>query len=148
MFKALIATGLGLMLATVGQNPQAGVSRYTFGLLELEDGMDFLVVAIGLFAISEVLVTLEERAPGAVRVQVGRIYLSLKDFMFSLLTIIRSSILGFLIGVLPGTGASIASFVAYTTEKRLLGAKGRLGEGGLREVAAPESANNTAAGGP
>ncbi|WP_027881696.1 tripartite tricarboxylate transporter permease [Meiothermus rufus] len=145
--KALIATGFGLMLATVGQDPQSGISRYTFGFLELEDGIDFLVVAIGLFAVSEVLVLLEEKTPGAVRAQVGRIYLSLKDFFLSLGTILRSSVLGFLIGVLPGAGASIASFVAYTTEKRLLGAKARFGEGDLRGVAAPESANNAAAGG-
>jgi putative tricarboxylic transport membrane protein len=147
MFKALIATAFGLMLATVGQDPQSGISRYTFGLLQLEDGMDFLIVAIGLFAVSEVLMILEDKAPGAIRTQVGRIYLDFKDFTLSLATIVRSSILGFLIGVLPGAGASIAAFVAYTTEKRILGSKAKFGEGDIRGVAAPESANNAAAGG-
>lgn len=147
MFKALIATGFGLMLATVGQDPQAGISRYTFGLLQLADGMDFLIVAIGLFAVSEVMMILEDKAPGAMQASVGRIYLSMKEFVFTLATTLRSSVLGFLIGVLPGAGASIASFVAYTTEKRILGNKGRFGEGDLRGVAAPEAANNAAAGG-
>lgn len=145
--KALIATFFGLMLSTVGQDPQAGMSRFTFGLLQLEDGMDFLVVAIGLFAVSEVLLTLEEKDAGVLSAKVGRIYLSLKEFMGSLATILRSSVLGFIIGVLPGAGASIASFVAYTFEKRLLGNRGRFGQGDLRGVAAPESANNAAAGG-
>jgi putative tricarboxylic transport membrane protein len=147
MAKAFIATFFGLMLATVGQDPQAGISRYTFGLLQLSDGMDFLVVAIGLFAVSEVLMVLEEKAPDAVMAKMGRVFLSFKEFMQSLITILRSSVLGFLIGVLPGAGASIASFVAYTVEKRILGSKGKFGEGDLRGVAAPESANNAAAGG-
>lgn len=147
MAKALISTLLGLMLATVGQDPQSGISRYTFGLLQLEDGIDFLVVAIGLFAVSEVLVLLEEKTPNAVRTRVGRIYLSLKEFVFSLGSILRGSVLGFLIGVLPGAGASIASFVSYTLEKRLHGARGSFGQGDIRGVAAPESANNAAAGG-
>ncbi|MBF6595535.1 MAG: tripartite tricarboxylate transporter permease [Thermaceae bacterium] len=147
MAKALISTLLGLMLATVGQDPQSGISRYTFGLLQLEDGIDFLVVAIGLFAVSEVLVLLEEKTPNAVRTRVGRIYLSLKEFVFSLSSILRGSVLGFLIGVLPGAGASIASFVSYTLEKQLHGARGSFGQGDIRGVAAPESANNAAAGG-
>jgi putative tricarboxylic transport membrane protein len=147
MAKALAATALGLMLATVGQDPQSGISRFTFGLLPLEDGMDFLVVAIGLFAVSEVLMLLQEPETGGVPSQIGRIYLSLREFMGSLVTILRSSVLGFFIGVLPGAGASIASFVAYTVEKRLLGSRGFFGKGDLRGVAAPESANNAAAGG-
>lgn len=147
MAKALAATALGLMLATVGQDPQSGISRFTFGLLPLEDGMDFLVVAIGLFAVSEVLMLLQEPTAAAMPSQIGRIYLSLREFMGSLVTILRSSAIGFFIGVLPGAGASIASFVAYTLEKRLLGARGFFGKGDLRGVAAPESANNAAAGG-
>ncbi|RIH83989.1 tripartite tricarboxylate transporter permease [Calidithermus roseus] len=147
MAKALLATLFGLLLSTVGQDPQSGMSRFTFGLLQLEDGMDFLVVAIGLFAVSEVLMILQDKAPPAVQATVGRVYLSLKEFTFSLLTILRSSILGFVIGVLPGAGASIASFVAYTVEKRLLGSRARFGQGDIRGVAAPESANNAAAGG-
>ncbi|WP_018467877.1 tripartite tricarboxylate transporter permease [Calidithermus timidus] len=147
MAKALLATLFGLLLSTVGQDPQSGMSRFTFGLLQLEDGMDFLVVAIGLFAVSEVLMILQDKAPPAVQATVGRVYLSLKEFSFSLLTILRSSVLGFVIGVLPGAGASIASFVAYTVEKRLLGSRARFGQGDIRGVAAPESANNAAAGG-
>jgi len=147
MAKALLATLFGLLLSTVGQDPQSGMSRFTFGLLQLEDGMDFLVVAIGLFAVSEVLMILEDKAPPVVQTTVGRVYLSLKEFVISLATILRSSLLGFVIGVLPGAGASIASFVAYTVEKRILGNRARFGQGDIRGVAAPESANNAAAGG-
>ncbi len=147
MAKALVATLFGLMLATVGLDPQSNVARYTFGQLKLYDGMDFLVVAIGLFAVSEVLMLLEEKASGATKAAVGRVYLSLKEFLFSLGAIFRGGILGFLIGVLPGAGASIASFVSYTVEKRFHGPRGRFGQGDLRGVAAPESANNAAAGG-
>ncbi len=146
--KALIATLLGLMLATVGLDPGSAVPRYTFGQLKLYDGMDFLVVAIGLFAISEVLFLLEEsRLIRPVRARVERAYISLKELVFSLGAILRGSVLGFFIGVLPGAGASIASFISYTLEKRYSDREGTFGKGDIRGVAAPESANNAASGG-
>ncbi|MCS7219238.1 MAG: tripartite tricarboxylate transporter permease [Thermus sp.] len=145
--KALLATALGLLLATVGQDPQAGISRFTLGLMPLEDGVDFVVVAIGLFAVSEVLLFLEAPQARSTLAPLGRVYLSLRDFLFSLGSILRGTGVGFFVGLLPGAGASVASFLAYMVEKRWLGPRGRLGEGDLRGVASPESANNAAAGG-
>jgi putative tricarboxylic transport membrane protein len=146
--KALIATMIGLMCATVGLDPGSAVPRYTFGQLKLYDGMDFLVVAIGLFAISEVLVLLEEAHTGeSVRATVGKVFISMKEFLFALPSVIRGSLTGFFIGVLPGAGASTASFISYTMEKRISNKDDTFGKGDIRGVAAPESANNAAAGG-
>ncbi len=146
--KALIATLLGLAFATVGLDPGSAVPRYTYGQLKLYDGMDFLVVAIGLFAISEVLVLLEETHTGqTVTAEMGKVWISLKEFIFSIGAIIRGSLLGFFIGVLPGAGASIASFISYTLEKRVSNRSDTFGKGDIRGVAGPESANNAAAGG-
>jgi putative tricarboxylic transport membrane protein len=146
--KALIATMIGLMCATVGLDPGSAVPRYTFGQLKLYDGMDFLVVAIGLFAISEVLVLLEETHTGqSVRATVGKVYISIKEFLFTFGAVIRGSLTGFFIGVLPGAGASTASFISYTMEKRISNKDDTFGKGDIRGVAAPESANNAAAGG-
>ncbi|WP_456413350.1 tripartite tricarboxylate transporter permease [Oceanithermus profundus] len=146
--KALIASVFGLMLATVGIDPGSGVPRFTFGELKLYDGVDFLVVAIGLFAISEVLTLMEHTFLGtATRVKVETALVSLKTFMGSLWTILRSSLIGFFIGVLPGAGASIASAVAYTTEKRLVDREGTFGTGDPRGVAAPEATKNPTSAG-
>ena len=146
--KALASSVFGLMLATVGLDPGSGVPRYTFGQLKLYDGVDFLIVAIGLFAISEVLVLMEETFLGrGMAIRVATTLVSLKTFLASLWSILRGAVIGFFIGVLPGAGASIASAIAYTTEKRLVDREGTFGQGDPRGVAAPEAANNAAAGG-
>lgn len=146
--KALIATFLGLAFATVGLDPGSAVPRYTYGQMKLYDGMDFLVVAIGLFAISEVLVLLEETHTGqVVTAEMGKVWITFKEFLFSIGAVFRGSLLGFFIGVLPGAGASIASFISYTLEKRVSDRNGTFGKGDIRGVAGPESANNAAAGG-
>ncbi|MDF1525010.1 MAG: tripartite tricarboxylate transporter permease [bacterium] len=146
--KALIATLLGLAFATVGIDPGSAVPRYTYGQLKLYDGMDFLVVAIGLFAISEILVLLEETHTGqTVAAEMGKVWISFKELMFSMGAVLRGSILGFFIGVLPGAGASIASFISYTLEKRVSNRSDTFGKGDIRGVAGPEAANNAAAGG-
>lgn len=146
--KALLATLVGLMLATVGLDPNSGVERYTFGQMKLLDGMDFVVVTIGLFAISEVLRMLEEAASDrSIQTEIGRVMVSMKELTKSLWTMIRGSISGFFIGTLPGAGATIASFVSYTTEKRLVDRENTFGSGDIRGVASPESSNNAAANG-
>jgi putative tricarboxylic transport membrane protein len=146
--KGLAATAFGLLLATVGLDPQSAIPRFTFGQIKLLDGMDFVVVTIGLFAISEVLQLLEETERGqAVAKDYGRVMLSLGELVASLGTMIRGSVLGFLVGVLPGAGGTIASFVAYSTEQRISDRQGTFGKGDIRGVAAPESANNAAANG-
>jgi putative tricarboxylic transport membrane protein len=150
--KALIATTFGLMLATVGFDPNSAVPRYTFGQIRLLDGMDFVVVTIGLFAISEVLLELERSREGRALGRLGRVLVSVKEMVHSLWTLLRGSLIGFLVGILPGAGGTVASFVAYTSERRFWGRlksedEVPLGEGSIRGVAAPEAANNAAATG-
>ena len=148
LLKALASTGLGLLLATVGMDPNSALPRFTFGQLALYDGMDFVVVTIGLFAVSEVLLALEGRADGWADSSAAiRATLRLRSLIATGWTMVRGSVAGFFVGVLPGAGGTIASFVAYGIEERLAGARGRFGQGDRRGVAAPESANNAAATG-
>ncbi|MEJ2238996.1 MAG: tripartite tricarboxylate transporter permease, partial [Gemmatimonadales bacterium] len=146
--KAIAATGLGLFLASIGFDPQSAVPRFTFGQLRLLDGMDFVVVTIGLFAISEVFLMLEQTdvAQGSVD-KLGRVALRMRDLTATIWTMIRGSVIGFLVGVLPGAGGTVASFVAYTAEQRVVDREGTFGKGDARGVAAPEAANNAAANG-
>ena len=145
VFKGLVAAIFGLMLSTVGIDPQGTATRFTFGQLNLIDGMDFVVVAIGFFAISEVLQMLSDGvAEGEVRTDLGRVFISMKEFTRSIWTILRSSVSGFIIGALPGAGSTIATFIAYTTEKQIVDRDDTFGTGDIRGVAAPEAANNSA----
>ena len=146
--KTSIAALLGMMLSTVGVDSSTGVLRYTYGQPELYDGIDFLIVVIGLFAISEILILLEKAHNNKfVPVVINQVGLELSELLRCKWTIFRSSLIGFVIGVLPGTGASIASAVAYSVEKRINDREGTFGQGDFRGLAAPESANNAAAGG-
>lgn len=148
LYKALIGAVFGLMLATIGLDPGSAVQRYTFGQLQLLEGVDFLVVAIGLFAVSEVLVLLEGSDTEDVAFRKAKgIYVTVKELLFSAGAIVRGSLVGFFVGVLPGAGASIASFVSYNLEKRFSNTEDTFGKGDIRGVAAPESANNAASGG-
>ncbi|WP_129140951.1 tripartite tricarboxylate transporter permease [Modicisalibacter coralii] len=146
--KSFVAACLGLLLGTVGLDPASGVSRYTFGLYELYDGIDFIAALVGLFAISECLLFLEDRrqATGASR-ELGSAIPGMRSAGRCAPTIARGSLIGFIAGVLPGAGASLGSFLSYTLEKRWLGRKGDFGNGDPRGVAAPEAGNNAAAGG-
>ena len=118
--KTLIGALIGLALSTVGVDSGTGVLRYTFGAPNLYDGIDFLVAVIGIFAISEVLVLLENWTYSEMAsTKVGRSFISWSDLVRVKWVLLRSTLSGFLIGVLPGTGASIASAVANGTEKRL-----------------------------
>ncbi|WP_110654831.1 tripartite tricarboxylate transporter permease [Salinicola halimionae] len=148
--KTLIGAVLGVLISTVGVDSGTGVLRFTFDMPELYDGIDFVVMIIGLFAVSEILLMLEhafrhdqdgEMAP------VGRVMVKLSEVMFCKWAILRSSVIGFVIGVLPGTGASVASAVAYTTEKRISDRDNTFGTGDMRGLAAPEAANNASAAG-
>jgi len=148
LVRALAATGFGLWLATVGLDPNSAIPRYTFGQIQLLDGMDFVVVTIGLFAVSEVFHLLADTEGGqATTAAFGRVAVTGQELAMTGWTMIRGSILGFLVGVLPGAGGTIASFLAYSTEERIAGRDGRFGQGDIRGVAAPESANNAAANG-
>lgn len=146
--KTVVAATIGIMISTVGIDISTGTQRYTFGVLELFEGIDFILAIVGLFAISELLLFIEERAgKGRALINVGKLKLSMKDIYSILPTTFRGGILGFVAGVLPGAGASLGSFISYTLEKKVLGKKGRFGEGDMRGVAAPEAGNNGASSG-
>lgn len=154
--KALLMTIIGLMLSTVGTDQTQGVQRFTFGMIDLLDGVSFLLLAMATFALSEALMGVikpvsdedRQREMDAQR-NLGSMAVTGDEAKEIAPVVTRSSCLGFLIGVLPGAGATIASFLAYGTEQRLAGrAKGaEFGKGSVRGLAAPESANNAAATG-
>jgi len=150
--KAAFAAALGLGIAMIGVDGQTGVPRYSFGEVHFYDGIDFLVAIVGLFALSEVFIFLEHRGDGSGEGQtasgkVGRILPSMATLIGCTPTMIRSTLLGFVAGVLPGAGASLGSFISYSLEKRMVDRKGTFGTGDPRGVAAPEAGNNAAAGG-
>ncbi len=148
--KGLIATIIGLMLSTIGLDVMSGVDRYTFGQLKLLDGLDFVVVVIGFFAINEVLkLAYENETVEFITTELGRVLISFKEFTGALWSMIRGSVLGFFIGILPGAGAAIASFLAYTIEKRILDpdTETLAEQNDIRGLASPEAANNAAVGG-
>lgn len=145
----LMAAALGLMIATVGIDISTGTQRFTFNMLELYEGVDFIIAIVGLFALSELILFVEEHHSDVVRkmIKVNKLKLGWKDFTNILPTSIRGGLLGFVAGVLPGAGASLGSFVSYTIEKRIVGDKGHFGEGDAKGIAAPEAGNNGAASG-
>ncbi|MAU21633.1 MAG: tripartite tricarboxylate transporter TctA [Martelella sp.] len=150
--KAAFAAALGLALAMIGVDTQTGVPRFTFGEVHLYDGIDFLVAIVGLFALSEVFVFLEHRGTDSdisakPKMKIGRITPSWKLIRSCTPTMLRTTGLGFIAGVLPGAGASLGSFISYSMEKRLVDREGTFGKGDPRGVAAPEAGNNAAAGG-
>jgi putative tricarboxylic transport membrane protein len=144
--KALLAGTVGLLFATVGRDSFTGASRFTFDSLQLADGIDFVVVAMGLFGVGEILYNLEQRHRKAQPpTKVGNVWPSRKDLKQASGAIGRGSVIGFVLGVLPGGGAVLSSIVAYATEKRRSKTPERFGRGAIEGVAAPETANNAAA---
>jgi putative tricarboxylic transport membrane protein len=142
VLKSVATALLGLMLASVGTDPGAGVPRFTFGQLELLDGISFVLVAMASFALGEALrLAVGDDASAAPTVD-DRVLLRRSDAVGLVPTISRSSVLGFLVGVLPGAGATLASFFAHDLEKRI--GRGDPEPGDPGRVAAPESANNAA----
>ncbi|MGG0655945.1 tripartite tricarboxylate transporter permease [Rummeliibacillus pycnus] len=146
--KALIMTVIGLMLGTVGIDAVSGIARFTFDLPILYSGFEFLTIAVGLFALGEVFKTIIERdgEDGAIA-KINRILPTKQDLKDSAAPIARGSLLGFFIGVLPGAGATLASFFSYITEKKFSKNPDSFGKGNIAGVAGPESANNAASGG-
>ncbi|MEI4488702.1 tripartite tricarboxylate transporter permease [Frigidibacter sp. MR17.14] len=150
--KSAFAAGLGLAIAMIGVDTQTGVPRMTFGEVHLYDGIDFLIAIVGLFALSEVFFFLEHHRGGAVghsgQMKIGRMMPTGKDLLACTPTMARGTVIGFLAGVLPGAGASLGSFLAYSAEKMSVDPHGKtFGKGDPRGVAAPEAGNNAASGG-
>ena len=145
MLKGMLMAVLGLLLATVGIDPVGGALRYTFGTMILMDGFDFLALAMGVFGIGEILISLEEDMNSElVTTKIKNIYPTLKDWLESRWAIARGTVIGFGVGLLPGGGAVMASMIAYAIEKRVSKTPERFGEGAIEGVASPESANNAA----
>jgi len=144
--KGMLSTILGLMIATIGIDLQSGQPRYTMGIPEFQDGVGFIVVVVGLFAVAEVFRGMEDlykgTAPQVVRIS-GKLWLTKEEWQRSIGPIWRGGIIGFVIGVLPGAGGTIASILSYTTEKRLSKHPEEFGKGAIEGVAGPEAANNS-----
>jgi len=148
--KGILATLFGLWLAGVGTDVFTAESRFTFGRMELLDGIDFVIVSIGLFAIGEVLVNLESKTGAEIfKVPKGlrNLLPTLRDLKDSRFAFLNGSVVGFFIGVLPGAGSTIASFLSYGLEKALSRRADKFGTGVIEGVAAPEGANNSETGG-
>lgn len=146
LIRGFISMLLGLMISTVGLDPQAGVERFTFGILELQTGIDFLVVIIAIYALGEVFKCFKDVHEGKKKAQTkfGKIWITKEDWKKSWLPILRSTPLGFFIGALPGAGGTMASLMAYNNEKQMAKNPDDFGKGEIVGLAAPEAANNAA----
>lgn len=144
--KTAVSALIGLGLATVGVDAVTGIYRFTFDSVNLSDGIQFTTIVIGFFSISEILILLERTSTGQKVVEQGkRSLFNLKELMFTLGAMIRSGLMGFVVGILPGAGATIASAMTYASERKIAGDDGKFGEGDLRGLASPEAANNASA---
>ena len=144
--KAALAAVIGLSLSCVGLDSNSGVYRFTGGDVHLSDGIQFIVVVIGVFSISEILLMLQEHHSSTGMItNTGRKMFNLQEMAQTWWGTVRSSVVGFIVGVLPGAGATIASAMTYSMEKRLTDKEGSFGKGDIRGVAGPEAANNAGA---
>ena len=147
--KSLILMMVGLMLSTVGVDPVGGVERFSFGFETAQGGLSFIALTTGLFGVAEVLsVMTEKEAPIEILpVKFRELYPNREEMKRSVAPIVRGSVLGFLIGLLPGPAATMAAFASYGLERRVSKHRDEFGKGAIEGVAGPESANNAAAGG-
>lgn len=150
MLKGLISGVVGLLVASIGIDAISGAARFTFGNINLLDGVGFIGVAVGLFAVSEVLENIEspaERVFIQTKLTFSNLMPNRQDWKDSFGALWRGSIIGFGTGLIPGAGATIASFLAYAAEKKVSKHPEKFGTGAIEGVAAPEGANNAATGG-
>jgi putative tricarboxylic transport membrane protein len=146
--KSLMMALVGILLGSVGLDMVVGSPRFTFNVNELTDGVGIIPVVMGLFGVAEVFTNLETVIKREVfQTEIKNIWPSMKDYAQTKWTIARGSVLGFLLGILPGGGAILASFLSYGIEKKLAKDPSRFGKGAIEGVAGPETANNAAAGG-
>ncbi|WP_413283215.1 tripartite tricarboxylate transporter permease [Vibrio sp. MA40-2] len=146
MLKGFLSMVIGLAIATIGIDAQSGLDRFTFGNLELQTGVDFLVVIIGIYAMGEVFKSFRSLSEGNKKAQTKfkRIWIAGDDWKRSKWPIFRSAPIGFIIGSLPGAGGTMASLMCYNNEKQLSKHSEEFGHGAIEGLAAPESANNAA----
>jgi putative tricarboxylic transport membrane protein len=146
LLKAVGMIVLGLLLGVIGTDVNSGVQRYTFGVNELMDGIGFVVVAMGMFGLGEIALNLEREgeAERVVR-KITSLMPTREDWKRMVAPILRGTVLGSFLGILPGGGALLASFAAYSVEKKVSKHRAEFGKGAIEGVAAPESANNAGA---
>jgi putative tricarboxylic transport membrane protein len=143
MVKSLAMVVVGLLLGIVGTDVNSGMSRFAFGIAELTDGIGFVVLAVGVFAVSEIVSNLGDQEERQVFTsKVKNLWLTWSEFKQSFGPIMRGTGVGAFFGVLPGTGPAIASFSSYMIEKKVSKTPERFGKGAIEGVAGPESANN------
>ncbi len=149
MVKALMSACVGIFLGTIGTDTISGIERFTYRSYTLMDGIGLVPVIMGLFGISEVLINIDEQAAqrDVYDTKLSSLLPTKKDWRVSIGPIIRGSLIGFFLGILPGGGAVIASFAAYAVEKRISDHPEKFGTGVIEGVASPESANNAASQG-
>ncbi len=147
LIKAIAMIVLGLLLGLVGTDVNSGVARFNFDVPELADGIGFVTVAMGVFGFAEIIANLEHKGKRQVFTdKVGRLLPSREEFKYAVPAVLRGTTLGSVLGVLPGGGALLAAFAAYTVEKKVTrNPDPPFGQGNIRGVAAPESANNAGA---
>ena len=145
--KAIAMVVLGLLLGLIGTDVNSGVMRFTFGIPALAEGISFVALAMGMFGIAEVIYNLEQRGQSreVFTSALGSVLPSRADLKLCSWSIARGTALGSILGILPGGGALLSSFAAYTIEKKIAKPPRRFGDGDIRGVAAPESANNAGA---
>jgi putative tricarboxylic transport membrane protein len=148
MWKALLMAAFGLFLGCIGMDTITGSARFTFDVVELSDGVGLVPVVMGLFGISEVLLNVEQSIERSIfETKIKNLFPTLKDWADSIWAILRGTVIGFFLGVLPGGGAVISSFVSYAVEKKVSKYPEKFGTGIIQGVAGPEAANNAATGG-
>lgn len=144
--KGVLATCLGMFLATVGQEPISGVIRFSFGFSELISGIDFVVIAMGLFGISEILGSLGKDSVVQIKEKITSFMPERHEIKDSLLAILRGTGVGLFLGLIPGASAVISSIISYSIEKKVAKDPSRFGKGAIEGIAGPETANNAHAG--
>ena len=148
LMKSIAMSALGLILSYVGMDSIAGEPRFTFDIDELFTGLPIIPMVMGLFGIAEVMENLEHSVKGSIfKTHLKGLLPTMRDWADSIGAILRGSAIGFFLGILPGGGAMLASFVSYATEKRLSRHPERFGKGAIEGVAGPESANNSGSSG-
>src|SRR6187402_3760575 len=146
LLKAIAMIVLGLLLGIIGTDVNSGLQRYTFGVPELSDGIGFVTVAMGLFGFAEIIVNLEHREHREVFTDnVTGLWLKWSEFKEAIPAILRGTGIGSVLGILPGGGAMLSAFAAYTVEKKIAKDPSQFGKGAIQGVAGPEAANNAGA---
>jgi len=144
--KSVAMVVLGVALGLVGTDVQTGQQRFTFGVPELSDGLNFAAMAMGVFGIAEIIANLERpEVRSVLSSKVGRLFLTREEFKRAIPSVLRGTVVGSALGILPGGGASLASFGSYMMERKMSRGRNEFGNGAIEGVAGPEAANNAAA---